>query len=55
MGLIDLEDGKALTIADALKHFGQINNLDLNKMVGIGSDGAAVMVGRRAGVSKFLH
>ena len=46
-----IPDGTALTIYDKLREILEADAIDINKMVGFGSDGAAVMVGCRNGVS----
>lgn len=51
LGLLDLPDGRAQTITDAILGFAQKLGIDMKKMVGLGSDGASVMVGRLNGVS----
>ena len=53
-GLMTLIDGKAKTITDSIKEYLKDNDLPLNKMCGLGSDGAAVMVGVKGGVSALL-
>ena len=52
--MVSLPDGTASTIHSALLNFMSKHMLDIEKMVGLGSDGASVMVGCRNGVSKFL-
>ncbi|XP_069110144.1 zinc finger protein 862-like [Argopecten irradians] len=54
LGLVDLPDGKADTIMAALETFFRENELPLNKLIGMGSDGASVMVGRKTGVATQL-
>lgn len=51
LAIQDIADGQAITIVAAIKAFLSSADLDINKMAGFGSDGAAVMVGRRNGVS----
>ena len=46
-----IPDGKAETIFNALKDSLRASEIELQQMVGFGSDGAAVMVGRKSGVS----
>ena len=43
----DMRNGKAETI---ILNFLQINSLNISKLCAFGSDGAAVMTGRRSGV-----
>jgi hypothetical protein len=54
LGLLDLADGRAPTIFKGMMEFMTEHRLDIHKMVGLGSDGAAVMVGRNNGVSNFI-
>ena len=49
--ITDLFDGKAETIERALLDFCEAAEIDMRKVMGFGSDGAAVMIGRRSGVS----
>lgn len=49
--LVDLPDGKADTIVPAIKTLMTDRQLPIQKMMGFGSDGASVMVGRKTGVS----
>ncbi|XP_078590444.1 zinc finger protein 862-like [Branchiostoma floridae x Branchiostoma japonicum] len=55
LGILDIPDGKADTIVNKLKEFLRSIGADLTKMAGFGSDGAAVMVGRRSGVATQLR
>ena len=54
MKLLELPNGKAVTITDSV--CGLFRNLafDMQKCCGLGSDGASVMLGSRGGVSKLL-
>ena len=50
----ELSDGKADTITTAILELLTSLDLSINKVMGFGSDGASVMVGRRAGVATLL-
>lgn len=52
--LIDVPDGKADTLVAALKQFMTENQLPAHSFIGLGSDGAAVMVGKKTGV-RFIE
>ncbi|XP_076103623.1 zinc finger protein 862-like [Mytilus galloprovincialis] len=52
--LIDVPDGKADTLVAALKQFMTENQLPAHSFIGLGSDGAAVMVGKKTGVATQL-
>ena len=52
--ITELEDGKAGTITKAILEFLATLNIPIERVMGFGSDGASVMVGRRAGVSTLL-
>ena len=52
--IVDLFDGKAETIEKALLQFCDVAGIEMRKVMGFGSDGAAVMVGRVSGVSTRL-
>ncbi|XP_071138765.1 zinc finger protein 862-like isoform X2 [Mytilus edulis] len=52
--LVDLPDGKADTIVPAIKTLMTDRQLPIQKMMGFGSDGASVMVGRKTGVATQL-
>lgn len=55
VGNRNVVDGKAETIYNALMDFMQEKNIDCgNKLVGLGSDGASVMMGRHNGVGVRL-
>ena len=54
IGLVDLPDGKAITINDALHTFLTEKGLVTNTLNGLSSDGAAVVVGKRGGVATLL-
>ena len=51
----DLFDGKAETIERALLQFCEATEISIRKVMGFGSDGAAVMTGNRTGVSICLR
>ncbi|KAJ8334192.1 hypothetical protein SKAU_G00398310 [Synaphobranchus kaupii] len=53
--VIPLQDGTADTIAAALKTWLQEKNISIKKVMGFGSDGAAVMTGRKNGVAVLLQ
>lgn len=52
--IIDMKDGKADTILDSTKTVLQKLDIDLDKIVGLGTDGAAVMTGCKGGVGVLL-
>lgn len=52
--IIDIKDGKAETILDSTKTVLQNLDIDLGKVVGLGTDGAAVMTGCKGGVGVLL-
>jgi hypothetical protein len=52
--ITDLFDGRAETIEKALLQFCETAGIDIRKVMGFGSDGAAVMIGRKSGVSTRL-
>ena len=55
VGMIEISDGTAKTILNALKRLCERENLDMaNKLAAFGSDGAAVMIGSRGGVATLL-
>lgn len=55
LGMLNIPDGTALTIVEAVTKFCDDWNLDINqKLCGLGSDGASVMLGRRGGVATLL-
>ena len=47
---IEVRDGKAETITQAITTFLDDNQIDINKVSGLGTDGANIMVGRKTGV-----
>lgn len=51
---VDVIDGKADTIVAALLGFMHEFGIPITKLLGLGSDGAAVMMGRKTGVGKQL-
>ena len=52
--IVDIPDGKAVSILDAILYFLDGKLLNIAKLRGFGSDGAAVMTGRLTGVSTRL-
>ena len=55
ISILELPDGTALTIVEAVCKLCEDLNLDIrNRLCGLGSDGASVMLGARGGVSKLL-
>ena len=52
--MIDLEDGKAPTITNAITAYLESADLDTQEMSSFGSDGASVMIGCRTGVATQL-
>ncbi len=52
--ITDLFDGKAETIEKALLNFCDKKNIPITKIMGFGSDGASVMIGRVSGISTRL-
>ena len=54
MKIVDLEDGKALTITNAITSYLECSGLGIENMSSFGSDGASVMVGCRSGVATQL-
>ena len=55
LGVVELSDGTGVTITDALVE--SCGKMDLNirkQLVGLGSDGASVMLGCRGGVSTLM-
>ena len=55
LGIIEIPDGCAQTILSAIRELCEKYELDLSgKLVAFGSDGAAVMIGCRSGVSTLL-
>ena len=53
--LVELDDGKATTIYNALIKTLRDDQLAINNLAAFGSDGAAVMVGCRSGVFFILY
>ena len=53
--ITDLFDGKAKTIEKALLQFCETAGIDMRKVMGFGSDGAAVMIGKKSDVSTRLR
>jgi Domain of unknown function (DUF4371) len=51
--ILDIHDGKAQTITDAVLKFLVSERFDLNVFVGLGTDGASVMTGCKDGLSAF--
>ena len=55
LGIVELPDGKAVTITDAIFQFCGKMDLDIHRRLFVlGSDGASVMLGCRGGVSTLL-
>ena len=55
LGVVELPDGAAVTITDALLQFCGEMELNIQKQLcGLGSDGASVMLGCRGGVSTLM-
>lgn len=53
--IVSIDDGKADTIVDAIKAVIQDLDVSIEKVVGIGTDGAAVMTGHKNGVAVKLQ
>ena len=53
--IVNLEDGKALTITNAITSYLETAGLSTDRMSSFGSDGASVMVGGRSGVATQLR
>ena len=55
VGMLEISDGTAKTILNALKRLCERENVDMpNKLAAFGSDRAAVMIGSRGGVATLL-
>lgn len=54
LGLVELEDGTAASIVNALKSLLAGLNLNIKKLIGIGTDNASVMTGTTNGVHQLL-
>ena len=52
--IIDIEDGKATTIVEAITSYLHYSRLDFHHLSSFGSDGASVMTGCHAGVATLL-
>ena len=52
--IVDIDDGKATTIVDAITSYLQSSGLDLNKISSFGSDGASVMLGLPSCVARTM-
>ena len=52
--MVDIDDGKASTITQSLLSVLRRCEIPVTSVFGFGSDGAAVMVGRRSGVATQL-
>ena len=52
--IIELSDGRAETVEEAILAYLMEKSIPLSKLVGFGSDGAAVMIGRVSGVATRL-
>ena len=53
--MVDVPDGKAATISEALLNYLQQNNIPTSKLLGFASDGATVMMGKNNGVGVILN
>ena len=53
--IVDINDGKARTIVDAITTYLESAELDISKLSSFGSDGASVMTGRLGGVATPLR
>ena len=54
LNITELQDGKAATITEVILEILARLNIPIQRVMGFGSDGASVMVGRRAGVATLL-
>ena len=54
LSMIQIRNGTASTIVEAVTKFCEEWNLDIKKMCGLGSDGASVMLGKKGGVATLL-
>ena len=52
LGIVELSDGRAVTITDALLQF--CGKMDFEILFALGSDGASVMLGYQGGVSRLM-
>lgn len=53
---LQVDDGKADTLLQAVLNFCQQHDLQLaDKLAGIGSDGAPVMLGKKGGLAKLIQ
>jgi hypothetical protein len=55
IGVRELPNGKAETIFDEIMAFLTRNDLDVKKLIALGTDGASVMTGQKTGVAKRLE
>ena len=53
--IVDLVDGTAERIEEAIRAYMTDKQLTFSRLMGFGSDGASVMTGRRAGVGTRLY
>ena len=53
--IVDLVDGTAERIEEAIRAYMTDKQLTFSRLMGFGSDGASVMTGRRAGAGTRLH
>ena len=53
--IVDLEEGKVLTITNAITSYLECSGLGIENMSSFGSDGASVMMGCRSGVATQLN
>ena len=49
--IVELSDGRAETVEEVILAYLRTNSIPLSGLVGFGSDGAAVMIGRNSGVA----
>ena len=54
LNITELQDGKAATITEVILEILARLNIPIQTVMGFGSDGASVMIGRRAGVATLL-
>lgn len=54
LGLVEIEDGTANSIVNGIKGLLLVLNIEIKKMIGIGTDNATVMIGTNNGVHALL-
>ena len=54
LAIVELPNGTSETVEKALTNYLESNNIPLSSLVGFGTDGAAVMIGRHNGVAARL-